>query len=629
MSNALELSFDPNTIKHLGVSLYSQLSSVLAELISNSWDADAENISIEFIDNGLNKEIIYKDDGHGMTLDELNNKYLVIGRNRRETDQKSPNGRKPIGKKGLGKLSVFGICDSVTIQSVKNNLRNCFTMDLKAILASNSGTYIPDIHQQDFNCTDVDGTIITLHNIRRKSGFNIDDIGASLAKKFTIFDKISVNLIDQNQSKNLIIDNTMKFNSIDTQFEWDFPETELSKGYDYEKKSDIQGKILTSSTPIKSSEMRGIYLVSRGKVVNNASFYDLRDNDQFHSYVTGFLSVDFIDDNNDDLISTDRQSLNWEHDTTKELKEYLQEIIKAIAKEWRTKRADDKKKKFADDNIKIDIFLQALPKYQKELGERILDPILSASNVDYEMAKKVARGVMAKFENEDYKQYADSITSLSISDNDKVELLSNFVDWEIVENKQYASLIQTRIAMIEKFEGYLQTYTKEVPVLHNFLKAFPWLIDPRILEFKDEVHYSQILKENFPEDKLEESNKRIDFLCTNFLGGVIYIIEIKHSHYQIDDEAIEQAYDYQLFIREQYQTKENFNKVVAYVVGGSIKNDRKTQGKMSSYFQTGEVYVKTYAELLEQSKVYHKEFWELHKDSSIADPSEIIEPISH
>ena len=70
----LELSFDPNTIQHLGVSLYSQLPSVLSELVSNSWDADAENVSIEFYDDGLNKSIVYQDDGHGMSYDELNYK---------------------------------------------------------------------------------------------------------------------------------------------------------------------------------------------------------------------------------------------------------------------------------------------------------------------------------------------------------------------------------------------------------------------------------------------------------------------------------------------------------------------------------------------------------------------------
>jgi HSP90 family molecular chaperone len=161
----LELSFDPKTIQHLGVSLYSQLPSVLSELVSNSWDADAENVTILF-NNENKKEITYLDDGHGMTFDELNDKYLVIGRNRREETSLSPKGRKPIGKKGLGKLSVFGICDIVTVVSVKNKLKNSFTMDLKEILSSSSGTYTPIVNIKNQPTEESSSTKIILQNIR-------------------------------------------------------------------------------------------------------------------------------------------------------------------------------------------------------------------------------------------------------------------------------------------------------------------------------------------------------------------------------------------------------------------------------------------------------------------------------
>lgn len=103
MEDKLILKFDPNTIEHLGISLYSKLPSVISELVSNSWDADSDNILIDFIDNDSEKAIIYKDDGDGMTFEELNEKYLVIGRNRRIAIQEeySVKGRKFIGKKAL------------------------------------------------------------------------------------------------------------------------------------------------------------------------------------------------------------------------------------------------------------------------------------------------------------------------------------------------------------------------------------------------------------------------------------------------------------------------------------------------------------------------------------------------
>ena len=37
----LEMSFDPQTIEHLGVKMYSQLPNAIAELIANSYDAES------------------------------------------------------------------------------------------------------------------------------------------------------------------------------------------------------------------------------------------------------------------------------------------------------------------------------------------------------------------------------------------------------------------------------------------------------------------------------------------------------------------------------------------------------------------------------------------------------------
>ena len=40
----LEMSFDPQTIEHLGVKMYSQLPNAIAELIANSYDAESPEV---------------------------------------------------------------------------------------------------------------------------------------------------------------------------------------------------------------------------------------------------------------------------------------------------------------------------------------------------------------------------------------------------------------------------------------------------------------------------------------------------------------------------------------------------------------------------------------------------------
>lgn len=113
----LQVTFDINTIDHLGVKLYSTIPPMIAELVSNAWDADANNVYINFKNEG-EKTITVSDDGIGMTFSELNDYFLKIGRNRRVEmhKDKTDGGRKVLGKKGLGKLSMFGIGKKLRFQ---------------------------------------------------------------------------------------------------------------------------------------------------------------------------------------------------------------------------------------------------------------------------------------------------------------------------------------------------------------------------------------------------------------------------------------------------------------------------------------------------------------------------------
>ncbi|PSV26083.1 ATP-binding protein [Photobacterium sp. GB-56] len=614
MSDSLILKFDPNTIEHLGVSLYSKLPSVLSELISNSWDADADSVNIDFIENGDEKEIIYVDDGEGMTFDELNDKYLVIGRNRRRDTQRqeSTKGRPVIGKKGLGKLSVFGICDEIEVVSIKEGMKNHFIMNLQEIKDSRGNEYSPELLAHNVPTSVPSGTVIKLKQIRRKSGFSLDDIALSLSKKFIIFSEMVTRITKNGEAKSEVhITNELKFQTLNTEFTWSFPDEKYDKNYAYWEQ--MKGSVITLKTPLKDTEMRGIYLTSRGKIVNVASFYGARDNDQFHNYVTGYLEVDFIDDFDDDVISTDRHSLNWEHEETRDLQAYLQSIIKVIGKEWREKRARVKQAAVEKKHqVGIEQWKENLPTFERELGDKIITPILENSNIDVDESADLIGNVMDKFDNQAYKEYASSIADLSESPEDIPKLLRLMDEWKSIESKQYRDLATSRVEVIKQFENYINTNTKEVPTLHNFLKKFSWLLDPRILEFRDEVTYSKLLEETYPDEELDEKDRRIDFLCSNALGEILYVIEIKRSTYKVDAKAIEQAYDYASFLEERYASETGFSRVVCYVVGGSKSEDRRFRSKEKTYAETGEVFVKTYRELLEQSKEYHKEFIETY-----------------
>lgn len=604
----LIMRFDPKTIEHLWISLYAKLPTVIAELISNSWDADADNIIIDFIDNQEDKVIVFKDDWVWMSFDEINDKFLVIGRNRRkDLCWKTVKGRNVIGKKGLGKLSVFWIAKEIEVITIKDKIKNHFLMCIDDILNTEGGIYNPTILAQNKKTDEENWTILLLKQIKRKSDFEIEAIIASLSKKFIIFDQIAVNILHNGKEK-CILTNEKKFESFDIQFSWVFPNESFS--FEYDEAQNIKGRIITLRTPIKDPEMRGIYLTSRGKIVNIASFYWVRDNDQFHTYITWYLQIDFIDNLDEDIISTDRQSLNWEHENAKKLESFLQATIKQIQRERRTKRAEEKAEKIKEET-KLDTKerIESLPMHVKDLWKKIINPILEDPSINTKESVSIISSVINKFDNEDYKEYAFNIADIA-KPEDIPQLIKLMNNWKVVEMKQFSDLALTRIEVIKKFESLIYGDTLEVPTLHNFLKQFTRILDPRILEFKDEVAYSKLLKENFSEEQLEEKDRRIDFLCSNALWEILYVIEIKRSKSKIGLKELEQWYDYQSFLKQKYSSQTWFSKVVCYIIWWEKDTDYKFKNKEETYRKSWEVFVKTYKELLEQAKQYHREFIE-------------------
>lgn len=95
------------TVDKLGVKLYDRVSAVIAELVANSYDADATEDEVvapmtellatkiggKLKDKGYAIEV--RDNGAGMTPQEVNDFYLVVGAERRNDPKRGD--RSPCG----------------------------------------------------------------------------------------------------------------------------------------------------------------------------------------------------------------------------------------------------------------------------------------------------------------------------------------------------------------------------------------------------------------------------------------------------------------------------------------------------------------------------------------------------
>lgn len=113
-NNPFEFEFSLEVLNHLGRGLYRSFATVIAEAVSNAWDAEAKEVKI-IIDKDI---LIVEDDGKGMDANDFRQKFLRVGYSRRQ-DKTNKSKRNVIGRKGIGKLAMLSISEKVTIISKK------------------------------------------------------------------------------------------------------------------------------------------------------------------------------------------------------------------------------------------------------------------------------------------------------------------------------------------------------------------------------------------------------------------------------------------------------------------------------------------------------------------------------
>ena len=387
----LVMTFDPNTIQHLGIKMYSQLPAAVAELVANAYDADASKVYIKLYDNSEGKKIVVQDDGHGMSFTEINNCFLKIGRNRRsENCSKSPKGRIATGKKGLGKLALFGIGNTITILTKKKEKTNGinFSMSWDDIKNTKNGKPYNPKFELIKSENNVHSTTISISQLKRNSNFSVSDsvsdLALSLSKIFNFLDTKFRVFISLNDANEVEVTQDLKYKSFDKQFDWNFPEFSSLVNNNYQQKNFISGQVITTKTPLKPGQ-RGITLFANGRMVNAPEFFGSSESSHFFSYTTGWLNVNFVDNysGEEDLISTNRQSLDWEKEETLQLRSFLQEALIDIHKQWREKRKSETKKE-VQDITKIDVphWMSTLPKDKAEAVEKAFDEISDPEQQD-------------------------------------------------------------------------------------------------------------------------------------------------------------------------------------------------------------------------------------------------------
>ena len=594
------MKIELTVIEDLGIKLYGRLPPVISEIISNAWDADATTVEIYLQEGDIDKnsKIIVKDNGDGMSYNDIANRYLRIGRKRRNEDKtdETPKGRKVIGRKGIGKLAIFGVAKNVEIKTIKNKKMNVFQMNIEDILreAKKSGTYMPKIISSEQKTQEIDGTTVTLTALKRKSPIDPKITREDIAKHFSVIDKkFNVYVNDKR------ISSSDKFKEGDMEYVWKYTNKVIDKKYPDWK---ISGWIGATKNPLNEKDL-GLTILARGKLIQKPTLFEMKPGGKYtFSYITGEINAEFLD-MEEDLTSTNRQSLIWDELQGEILKKWGVGELGKISTKLTKKRKNKREKVIREDPI-LKPWINSLGKNERKLADKVINAIASSEKLDNKRRKELARYMMTSF---DQQVYRDMVTNLD-DHPDPVLLLEMFEYWDIVEAREITRIVKGRLDAIGQLGKHIDKNSKEIPTLHKYFKKWPWILEPTWTRWQDEVRFSKLLIRKFPDKKLDEKDRRIDFISIG-VGDTIHVVELKRPGYKIKNADFDQLTDYVGFMREQLGNTpgRGYNAVAGYMVCGDIQQDRITRLRIQSA-EKDRMYVKKYEELIVVARQLHEEF---------------------
>ena len=565
-----EMTIDLNVLNHLGIHLYSNVPAVISEAVANAWDGDADKVEIDY----STSTISITDTGIGMSRNDLNEKYLKVGYARREHGGNvSPDGRAVMGRKGIGKLSLFSIANKVEVQSVKDGQKQGLTMELdkiKAAIGTGDGKYHPPPVKQDKITID-EGSRITLSDLKRKRWSSTTEtaLRKRLARRFSIIGTDDFRVFVNGEEVTVRDRDDLKT----VQFMWEIgrkgqyeekacpllKKQEFFDGIPDDKKPrwKISGWIGAVEKPkqletIDGGNMNSIVILARGRLIQENILDRINEGGLFTKYLTGQIEADFLDlDDEDDIATSDRQRVVEDDERYRLVEAYVTECIRQIKGKWTEWRKELGVKSALEENAKLKNWYEELPTGAKKFAKSLIGKIETLKIEDDEDKRELYRHGILAFEHMRMKDSLDQLELVLESTADKVlPLLAGLDD---IENTLYSQIVKSRIQVIRAFQGLVDENEKE-KVLQKYLFNHLWLLDPsweratgsELIETRLTSQY----KEFSPDLTEKQSLGRVDIAYRTTAGKHI-IVELKRANKKLTvSQLLGQGHNYVTALRK-------------------------------------------------------------------------------
>lgn len=652
--DALYLRFGGSLVEQLGAQLYPSATATVAELISNAWDADAENVwvTIPFGEKWTkDSEIVVIDDGHGMTRDRAQETYLIVGRKRRveePTGDLSAGGRKVHGRKGIGKLAAFGTAGILECVTVRGGTPTAFRLDYDKIrkLKPDQDYKVEEAEDKtpptDPSGDELDsGTRIRLTRLLLKRAINEEQFMRSMARRFALA-----------QTEMRVFINGEQLARFQLPVQFRFPDDgmpdegiEVKDGWAVEtldNDEEIKWWIGFTDKPIEEDYLKGVSVLARGKLAQRPFSFERSQGTTGQlgqEYLVGEVQADWLDrgtDIEDDLIQSNRDQLQLEDKRVEPLIKWGQKTL-----EWALRRRNNlRAEKALDDFESSPEFDALLEPFTKQEQARYISIARTASKLP-EMTGDDVLGVVRQVVNaSDEVQVREMMERIATEDEPVQERLWALIhDFGLIDARKNLSIIEARLAAIAKLKEQVTGGATEVPDIHNIVRDDPWLLDPRWIVLGDEIPVDALGVDFEPETD-DETGMRLDFLFVlrpekPAPVDEVVVVEIKRGYdregkeRRASDTEVESFHKYVLAVQEHYAKSSDRPQVRGLMVAQSYT--KKADAVRKSFEKIGDprLEFKTWDRVIDDTERLHTGWLAVSKDRVAAgeqDDADATEP---
>ena len=515
-------------LEALGINMYNTLGKCMVEFVSNAYDSDATRVDVTIpfdeiakareemrektkkeVASGQrdpftvllaplpdNVQVTIEDDGHGMTWEEVQERFLPLNRKRRadsagnEVHKQSERRRRyVIGRKGLGKLAGFGAAETVTVRTKRRAEPYATTITMNGGVLRNADNLesvrIPVSYDENVK-EEAHGTKVVL------SGLKAD---AVRQQEDALTNTIAEAFYGIRPEEFAVYVNGNPVASPDSEFAVVYPENGRdSEGFaNHAFEVEDVGKVniryfVGFRSKSLSARKRGARIYCNNRLAAGPSLFELPTGmHSFHStdYMECVVEANELDRQSVDFINTSRTQLREDTEMIRRLLHEVSNLMRTAIPVHARYRKDEADREMEKDPVARTVkkIVDTLPKKTRSSARRLLSTLAAELGVESEPFQELAPVVMASM---NATEVLISLSELKLNPETIAQVAEQLRELAEIERSDALKLYRGRrngiLALQVLWERGEDEWRRRgiESELHELVKQNPWLMRPEL-----------------------------------------------------------------------------------------------------------------------------------------------------